>query len=128
MDSKSYDRYKRIAEAFTSLDPAGTARLYGTLKPRIEDAYRELGFPDRSFDRALERAIISILKTPVLDGAVRLRAKGIGYAYGDEGLEELTRGQKQLLRMGPRNVRAVKKRLRRVGLALGIPPGDRRAL
>ena len=128
MDPRSFDRYAVIADAITSLDPAGVAGLYATLKPRIEEAYRELGYPDRSFDRALERAIVAILKTPVLDSPVRLRPKGIGYAYADERLEDLTGAQKQLLRMGPRNVRIIKARLRQIGFALGIPPNQLPAL
>jgi hypothetical protein len=120
LDQRSYERYAVIADAITSLDPEGTARLYATLKPRIEEAYRELGYPDRSFDRALERAIVAVLKTPVLDGPVRLRPKGIGYAYADDKLEDLTGAQKQLLRMGPHNVRIIKGRVRQIGLALGI--------
>jgi hypothetical protein len=128
LDPRGYERYAVIADAITSLDPAGVAGLYATLKPRIEEAYRELGYPDRSFDRALERAIVAILKTPVLDGPVRLRPKGIGYAYADERLEDLTGAQKQLLRMGPRNVRIVKARLRQIALALGISPDQLPAL
>jgi hypothetical protein len=120
LDPRSYERYAVIADAIASLDPAGTARLYATLKPRIEEAYRELGYPDRSFDRALERAIVAVLKTPVLDGPVRLRPKGIGYAYADERLEDLTGAQKQLLRMGPQHVRIIQGRVRQIGLALGI--------
>jgi hypothetical protein len=128
LDPRSYDRYAAIADAITSLDPDGAARLYGTLKPRIEEANRELGSPDRTFDRTLERAIVSILETPTLDGPVRLRPKGIGYAFADQRLEDLTGAQKQLLRMGPRNVRVIKARLRQIGLALGIPSGQLPAL
>ena len=58
IDSKSYERYDGIAAAAASLDPAGTSRLYATLKPRIEDAYAELGVQPPSFDRTLERAIV----------------------------------------------------------------------
>ena len=43
----------RIADAFASLDPVAAARLYATLKPRIEEAHRELGSADLSFDRTL---------------------------------------------------------------------------
>ena len=122
VDPKSYDRYAAIADAVATIDPAGAARLYATLKPRIEDAHRELGSPDQSFDRTLERAIVSLLSTPIHDGPVRLRPKGIGYAYADERLEALTAAQQQLLRTGPRNARIIKTRLREIALALGIPP------
>ena len=88
----------------------------------MASAHRELGSSDRSFDRTLERAIVALLDTPILDGPVRLKPKGIGYAYADERLERLTGAQKQFLRMGPRNVRIMKARLREIALTLGIPP------
>jgi hypothetical protein len=62
-----------------------------------------------------------LLSTPTVDGSERLKPKGIGYGYADERLESLTPAQKQLLRMGPRNVRVIKTKLRDIALALGIP-------
>lgn len=126
-DPRSYDRYVRIADAIASVDPAGAARLYATLKPRIGDAYRDLGTPE-PFDRTLERAIVALLATPVPDAAERLKPKGIGYGYADERLESLTPAQKQLLRMGPRNVRVIKTKLRDIAIALGIPASHLPAL
>jgi hypothetical protein len=120
VDPRSYDRYAPIADAVASVDPAAAARLYATLKPRIEEAHRELGSPDQ-FDGTLERAIVALLNTPAVDAPVRPATKGIGYAYADERLESLTAAQKQLLRMGPRNVGIIKAKLREIALALGIP-------
>jgi hypothetical protein len=120
-DPRSYDRYTTIADAMASVNPAAAARLYATLKPRIEDAHHDLGSAD-AFDRTLERAIVALLATPAIDGSERLRPKGIGYGYADERLESLTPAQKQLLRMGPRNVRVIKTKLREIAIALGIPP------
>jgi Protein of unknown function (DUF3014) len=117
----SYQRYDDLADAAASIDAAGTARLYATLKPRIEEAYRDLGFPDTPFDRTLERAIVLLLQTPAPDSAAQLETKGIGYAFVDPNLEGLTAAQKQLLRTGPRNVRIIQSSLRRIALALGIP-------
>jgi len=119
---RSYERYNDLAGAMASIDPAGAARLYATLKPRIEEAYRDLGY-QASFDRALERAIVSLLETPATDAATRVepREVGLGYAYADPALEGLTAPQKQLLRMGPDNVRTVQASLRKIALALGIP-------
>jgi Protein of unknown function (DUF3014) len=121
VDPRSYDRYTGIADAVASIDAAAAARLYGTLKPRIEEAHRELGVQNVSFDRTLTRAIVALLETPVPDTPPRLRPKGIGYAYADERLEELSAAQRQLLRVGPRNARVIKARLRDIALALGIP-------
>jgi hypothetical protein len=121
MDPRGYARYTAIADAVASVDPVAAARLYATLKPRIEEAHRELGSADTSFDRTLERAIVALLKTPVLENPIRLKPKGIGYAYVDERLESLTAPEKQLLRMGPRNVGIIRRGLRSIALALGIP-------
>lgn len=121
IDPRSYERYTTIADAIASVDPGGAAKLYATLKPRIEDAQRDLGSAE-PFDKTLERAIVALLSTPAIDGSERLKAKGIGYGYVDERLESLTPAQRQLLRMGPRNARVIKARLREIALALGIPP------
>jgi hypothetical protein len=122
LDPRSYARYDSLAAAAMSLDPAGSAKLYATLKPRIEDAYRELGFPNTPFDRTLERALVSLLGTPVVDGQVRVQLRGgTGYDFASPKLEGLTGAQKQLLRAGPDNVRAVQSALRKIAIALGIP-------
>ena len=121
VDPRSYERYRLLAEAVASIDANGSASLYATLKPRIEEAHRELGQPDASFDRTLERAIVSLLETPIREGPTRLRLHGIGYAFADPGSESLTAAQKQLLRMGPENARIVQSKLREIALALGIP-------
>ena len=126
MGPRTYARYTVIAKGFQSLDPVATAKLYGILKPRIEEAHREPGSADVSFDRTLQRAI-GVPRSPILDGPVRLRPKGIGYAYADERLERLTGAQKQLLRMGPENVRILLNKLRLIGAALGIPSEQLRA-
>jgi hypothetical protein len=121
IDPRSYERYAPLAGAVDSLDPEGTARLYSTLKPRIEDAYAELG-RDRSFDVALERAFVAMLQTPSLDGEIRLVPTGaVLYAFENPRIEKLTAAQKQLARMGPRNVRVIQGKLRQIALALRIP-------
>jgi hypothetical protein len=123
VDLRGYERYDGLAAAVASLDPAGASRLYATLKPRIEEAYGDLGRGGTPVDRTLERAIVLLLQTPVLDDPARLRVEphGIGYAFADPEVENLSAAQKQLLRMGPHNVRTVKSSLRALALALGIP-------
>jgi DUF3014 family protein len=121
IDPRSYDRFDALAAAAASLDPEGSARLYATLKPRIEEAYRELGVPETPFDRTLERSIVQLLRTPILDGPVRVEPRGIGYGFAAQDLEALTPAQKHLLRTGSRNVRMVQTSLRNIAHALGIP-------
>lgn len=119
-DPEGYARYDQVANAFASVDAEEAARLYTALKPRLEEAYRELGHTT-PFDRAMEQAIVALLAVPVPGRDVRLQPKGALFQYADPALEALTPAQKQLLRMGPRNVRLVQGKLRELGLALGIP-------
>ena len=120
VDPRGYERFDAFAEAAGSIDPAGSANVYATLKPRIEEAYRELGRDD-SFDQALEQAIVMVLQTPRVDGDVPLVLGPVGYRYEDPALERLTSAQKQVLRMGPRNTALLQESLREIGVALGIP-------
>ena len=122
VEARSYQRYDSLADAVASVDAAGSARLYATLKPRIEEAAGELGYAPGSFDRMLEKAIASLLATPDGASGVAVHPHGaVGYAYADEGLESLSGAQKHLLRMGPRNTRLIKDKLREIAAALGIP-------
>ena len=119
IDPRSYRRYDDYADAVAALDAEGAARLYATLKPRIQDAASELGHPG-DFDPVLERAIVELLKTPVVEGRVDLASKSVAYEFADPRLQSLSAAQRQLLRMGPRNVRLIQAKLREIAPHLGI--------
>lgn len=120
VNPRNYERYGPIADAVDSVDVQAAARLCATLKPRLDEAYGELG-REGSFDSALERAIVAMLQTPALSGNVRLVPRGAAYAFEDEALERLTPAQKHLARMGTRNVRVIQDTLRQIALAIGVP-------
>jgi Protein of unknown function (DUF3014) len=120
IDPASYQRYDRYADAIASVDARGAARLYATLKPRITEAYRQLGDPDGEFDPTLRRAIVELLRTPTVDGRVVLARKSVNYTFADPALESLSGAQRQFLRMGPRNVRLIQQKLREIAPYLGI--------
>jgi hypothetical protein len=121
VDARSYARYDGIANAAASMDAAGLARVYSMLKPRIAEAYRELGHPEGELDVAVERAIVHLLQTPVVEEPVVLRPRVLSFRYDRDDLEALSPAQKQLLRMGPRNVKLIQDQLRAVARELGIP-------
>jgi hypothetical protein len=120
IDPRSHRRYDTYAAAISGLDAQGAAQLYGTLKPRIEEAYRELGYPEGGFDKVLQRAVTDLLKTPVLDGPVTLVRKSVVYEYADPALQSLSPAQRQFLRMGPQNVRAIQAKVREIAPLLGL--------
>jgi len=120
IDPAGYARYNDLANAVDSIDPQAAARVYTTLKPRLEEAHRELGETE-PFDRTLEEAIVRLVTTPTAIDS-RLETKGAeAYRYVDPRLESMTEAQKLLLRMGPANARKVQDKLKAIGLALGIP-------
>ncbi len=119
IDPDGYRRYDDYADAVAALDPEGMARLYVTLGPRIDEAASELGQPG-GFEPVLERAILELLKTPVVEGRVPLAPKGLGYEHADPRLQSLSGAQRQLLRMGPRNVQIIQAKLREIARHLGI--------
>jgi hypothetical protein len=121
IDPQSYDRYNGIAEAVGALDARGAARLYATLKPRIEEASKELGSTEE-FDRILERALRMLLSTPIVEGGVPLASDSVSYKFADPKLEGLAPVQRQFLRMGPRNMRTIQAKLREIAGHAGIPP------
>ena len=69
------------------------------------------------------------LETPIVEGDVAVVPLIQGYGYADASLESLSGAQKQLLRMGPDNVRRVQQKLRAIARELGISesslPGER---
>ena len=121
IDPRSYGRYDAAAEAIAALDPAACSRVYATLKPRLEQAYAELGQGDRTLDQSVERALVSVLETPVPNGMVAVEPRGGLYAYADPKLEALAPAQKLLLRTGPDNARKIKAQIRELAVALGVP-------
>lgn len=120
-DPSAYSRYDSLANAAASLDAAGLARVYSTLKPRLVEAYQELGHPEGDFDVAVEKAIVLLLQTPTVEVSTPLIQAVLSYRYATPDLEQLTPAQKQLLRMGPRNARIVQEQLRAIARELGIP-------
>jgi hypothetical protein len=119
-DPRSYARYNSLADAVDSIDAAGAVKAYRNMRPLFDEAYRDLGHPDGNFDVALQRAISRLLATPDVPADARLTSHVESYHYANEDYESLSGAQKQLLRMGPRNVRLVKDKLREILRALGF--------
>ena len=117
--SSSYRRYDRAAAAFTSIDVDGGVELYRRFAPRLEEIYREIAWADSGFDDRLREAIDHLLEVEVPSSQIEVEQRAIVYAYAEDGLERLSGAQKQLLRMGPGNARAVQTKLRELRTAIG---------
>jgi len=120
IDPESYKRYDLVAEVFASLDPNGTVTLYKQLTPAIQEAYKDLGYPDTNFNDTLRKAMVELLEVPVIKENLKLEKKVVTYTMVDSDLESLSFAQKHLLRMGPDNVRVIQGQLRVLAVSLGF--------
>ena len=118
LDEASYDRYNFFAEVVVSLDSRRAAEFYQLVNPMLQEAYEELGYPDRQFNDVVFKAIGRLLETPVIHGQIRLIRPVVMYEFEDKKLESLSAAQKQLIRMGPGNSRALQVKLSEIALEL----------
>jgi hypothetical protein len=118
LDSASYHRYDALADIAAGIDAARWVRIYRTLQPLCEEAYRDLGYPDGKFDDALRRALARLLAVPAVDGDIVLMSQEDVFYFNNPRLEDLSAAGKHLLRMGPKNTRKVQGLLRALEAAL----------
>jgi hypothetical protein len=122
VDPESYRRYDAAVATFASLDTEGAARLYRQMHPLMEEAYRELGLRERTFDQTLAVAVDNVLTAGVPDGPLDVEQEEGAYVFSAPGIEELSPVEKHLLRMGPDNARLLQAKLREIADALGVSP------
>jgi hypothetical protein len=116
-------RYEPLLQVMESADTGKLVAFYVRLYPLFQQAYAELGYPNRYFNDRLIEVIDHLLATPELTGPVKLvppDVKGpiklerpwVMYEFADPDLEARSAGQKILLRMGAGNAGRVKAKLR----------------
>ncbi|MDY7231144.1 DUF3014 domain-containing protein [Hyalangium rubrum] len=125
IDPKSYERYDGVARVVGSLDLPGAGRAWLELKPLVDRVYAEIAPPGRTFEQTFTQAIQNLLAVPVPEGDVEVVPQGGLYAYADPKLEGLSRAQKHLLRMGPKNIQLIQGRLQALHSELRLTPIDR---
>jgi len=129
MAPESYARYDLIGDVAESIDPELFARVFAALLPLGEAAHRELGHPPGTLADTVQRAVGEMLAVPANVSAPAVAAFQVGpltqYRYVDPKLEGLSPAQKNLLRMGPRNIARIQARLRAVLSALDPLLGGR---
>ena len=123
IDRSSWQRYDAVVAVFTSVDTERLVTLYRELEPLLQEAHDEISPPGETFKGRLVAAIDHLLEVPVPeDDEIEVRQKVVTYEYVDPELEGLSEAQRQLLRLGPRNVRQVQAKLRDVRAALTAAP------
>jgi len=111
LDIASYGRYDEVVDVLESIDAVRAAELYVLMRPLMQDAYKELGYGQRNFDKVLFQSIGQLLETPLLTQPIKLSRPVVMYEFADSRLEALSPAQKQLIRMGPDNTQRLQVKL-----------------
>lgn len=121
MDQANYGRYDTLAASVSGLDTVRLVDGFHTLRPLFEKTYETLGLDPADFDNAIVRALDLVLATPEISEPIAVKPKSVIYLYADPALESLPGVQKQLLRMGPDNIRLIKQQAKALRVLLLAP-------
>ena len=134
LDAENFKRYAPFVRLVESVDSGTAVALYVRFYPLIQEAYQELGYPDKHFNDRLIEVIDHLLATPDVAGPVRLVRPRVDesikldrpwvlYEFADPELEGRSAGQKILIRVGIDNETRLKAKLRdlRGRLVRGAP-------
>jgi len=112
MSPAGYERYDSYVDAVVALDTEVAVKSFHQLRPLYEEAYRQLGLKAEDLDNAVIRTLDRIIATPEIEDPIALESKTVMYSYADPKLQALPPIQRQLLRMGPDNIRRIKQQAR----------------
>lgn len=122
IDPANYQRYTPYVQALQMLDMKTLSSLYFQYYPLFQRAYQDLGYPNGYFNDRLVQAIDDLLAAPDPSGEIALSRPNVMYLYSDPQFEDLSAGQKAILRMGPANAAMVKVKLRELRSAIANRP------
>lgn len=111
-------RYRRYMAAADSIDATRLAQLYVRLYPLFQQAYVDLGYPNGYFNDRLIEVIDHLLAAPEPKPPIYLVQPKVLYEFADPKYEQLSAGQKMMVRVGPENEQLLKAKLREIRKAL----------
>ena len=122
LDPANYARYAPLMQVIQTVDMKQLAALYFHFYPLFQQEYQNQGFPNGYFNDRLVVTIDNLLATPDINGDIVLVRPNVMYQFADPNLEDLSAGQKMLLRMGPKNAAVVKAKLRELRAQIASAP------
>ncbi|MDY6948462.1 MAG: DUF3014 domain-containing protein [Pseudomonadota bacterium] len=122
LSAENFARYDRLIKILQSTDAAQIATLYKQYYPLFQESYVSLGYPNGYFNDRLVEVIDHLLATPDVNGPIRLTRPSVNFEYADPQLENLSSGQKTLIRMGSANAAIVKDKLRELRQVIATAP------
>ena len=101
-------RFKLYVDLLRSFEPEQLANWYFELKPLIDEAYGELGYPEQDFTDVLQDALVRVLDMEIPKDDLTLIRPSVMYKYANTELEQLPATDKLLLRIGKDNLLVIK--------------------
>ena len=124
LDPSNYERYDRIIGYVEKMDARKIGRLYAKFYPLLQRTYEETGFPEERFHDRVLAALDDMMDAPRPTGPIRLVQPKVLYRFEDDHLENLSAGQKIMIRVGPENAARLRKVLARVRAAIAAHDPD----
>jgi Protein of unknown function (DUF3014) len=110
---KSYRRYDSLAQAVQAIDAKAAVKLYVYVRPLILQVFGEFNYPkDITLESIISKAAGEIIATPVIEDQIQLVRPSRFYKFADPGFETLNPVQKQMIRMGPDNLKIFQMKCR----------------
>lgn len=123
IDAANAARYAPLLAMVDRVDIQKLAGAYRRFYPLFQDAYDRLGNPRaRYFNDRLIAVIDHLLATPVVAEPIPLARPKVLYVYADPELEQLSSGQKAMLRIGRDNAARLQARMREFRSAIAARP------
>ncbi|HEX5693246.1 MAG TPA: DUF3014 domain-containing protein [Arenimonas sp.] len=127
LDPANFARYDAAVAVFEGLDARQLVSTYVRFYPLLDQAYREVGVPGKTFNDRLVEVIDHLLAAP--DPGANLALVPVEgrprWAFADPRLEQGSIGHKALWRMGPDHAVRVKAKLAQLRELLAAqPPRD----
>ena len=110
----NHRRYKSYVLLADAVDAKKLVAVYTRFYPLFQQEYMNLGYPKGYFNDRLVEAIDDLLAAPEIPGRIKLVRPKVMHLFADPALEELSAGQKIMIRMGVENATRIKVRLREV--------------
>jgi hypothetical protein len=118
IDPKNYGRYIPYVDLVESVDIRRFVSFYVRYYALFQQAYRDLGYPDRYFNDRFVQVLDHLLAAPEIRVPIKLVRPKVFYQFAEPELEALSAGQKIMVRIGPDNAARVKARIKELRQAL----------
>jgi hypothetical protein len=111
---ENYRRYTLYVKMLESIDTKKLVAAYVHFYPLLQEEYKNIASPKQYFNDRVVEVIDHMLAAPEIQGPIRLVQPKVFYQFAEPALEDLSAGQKIMIRIGPDNAMHVKAKLQEI--------------